>query len=168
MEEETMENSTNNSNSMYYVLGAIVLVAVIGAGYLLRPKTDTTPVVSPQVMAPVATPTPGPISRLSCDTQYYNPVIGFPKYYLSVKGGDISGPTTVNCTMTVSQENKVVTVEKLSSPLTSAPERNGAVFTCTTQGLALAPTIPTKVDVALVDDQGAKATCSALFAMPKP
>ena len=161
-----MENSTNN-NSMYYVLGAIVLVAVIGAGYLLRPKTPA-PAAAPEAVAPVATPTPGPISRLSCDTQYYNPVIGFPKYYLSVRGGDVTGPTTVNCTMTMTQENRVVATEKLSSPLTAAPERGGAVFTCTTQGLALTPTVPTKVDVTLTDDQGAKASCSALFALPKP
>ena len=119
-------------------------------------------------MTPAPTPTPGPITRLACDAQYYNPVIGFPKYYLSVKGGDITGPTKVNCTMTISQSNKVVNSVALSSPLTSAPERGGAVFTCTSDGLDLQPTVPTKVDVALVDDQGAKSTCSATFSLPRP
>lgn len=154
---------------MYYVLGAIVLVAVIGAGYLLRPKTAApSGEGQPTSMAPVATPTPGPITRLACDSQYYNPVIGFPKYYVSVKGGDVTGPTKVDCAMTISQENRVVNTESLSSPLTAAPERGGSVFTCTTQGLELKPTIPTKVDVVLKDDQGAKATCSAVFSLPKP
>jgi len=166
--EETMENSTSSNSSMYYVLGAVVLVAVIGAGYLLRPKTPATG-GTPTAMAPAApTPTPGPITRLSCDSQYYNPVIGFPKYYLSVKGGDVTGPTGVNCTMTISQGNQVINTLKLSSPLTAAPERGGSVFTCTTEGLDIKPTTPTKVDVALIDDQGAKATCSAVFSLPRP
>lgn len=164
-----MENSTSSNSSMYYVLGAVVLVAVIGAGYLLRPKTPATGGAQPTAMAPAApTPTPGPITRLACDSQYYNPVIGFPKYYLSVKGGDITGPTGVNCTMTISQGNQVVNTQKLSSPLTAAPERGGSVFTCTTEGLELKPTTPTKVEVALVDDQGVKATCSAVFSLPRP
>lgn len=168
MEEETMESSTNNS-SMYYVLGAIVLVAVIGAGYMLRPKTATPVTPEPVAMAPKATPTPlGPINRLQCDTQYYNPVIGFPKYYLSVDGSDVAGSTSVDCTMTVTQENKVFAVEKVSSPMLSQPTRNGNVFKCSTPGLELKPMIPTKVEVVLKDDQGAKASCSAVFALPKP
>lgn len=162
-----MDNSTNNS-SMYYVLGAIVLVAVIGAGYMLRPKTAAPTTPEPVAMAPKATPTPlGPITRLQCDTQYYNPVIGFAKYYLSVDGSDVSGPTTVDCTMTVSQENKVVATDKSSSPLEAKPERNGSVFRCSSAALELKPMIPTKVDVTLKDDQGAKATCSAVFALPR-
>lgn len=153
---------------MYYVLGAVVLVAVIGAGYLLRPKAPEGTGTQPTAMAPAPTPTPGPITRLGCDSQYYNPVIGFPKYYLSVKGGDVTGPTKVDCTMTISQANKVINTENLSSPLTAAPERGGSVFTCTSQGLDIQPTTPTKVEVALVDDQGAKATCSASFSLPRP
>jgi hypothetical protein len=165
MEEETMENSTTANNTMYYVLGAIVLVAVIGAGYMLRPKSAGTS-KTPTAMAPQATPTPGPINRLACDTQYYNPVIGFSKYYLSVKGGDVAGATTVECTTTVSQDNKVVATDKSSSPLTANPSRGGSEFTCSTQALELKPTVPTKVDIALRDDQGARATCSAVFALP--
>jgi hypothetical protein len=166
MEEETMENQTNN-NTMYYVLGAIVLVAVIAAGYLLRPKTST-PAPAAQTAAPVATPTLGPISRLACDYQYYNPVIGFPKYYISVEGSDVTGPTSVECTMTMYQNNQIVATQTVSSPLTAKPERSGGVFKCSTQGVDLKPAIPTKVDVALKDDQGAKATCSASFSLPKP
>lgn len=155
---------------MYYVLGAIVLVAVIGAGYMLRPK-PAAPGPSgaePQAMAPKATPTPlGPISRLSCDTQYYNPVIGFPRYYLSVDGSDVNGPTSVDCTITVSQENKVVTSEKVAGKFSANEVRGGQVFKCSTVGLELKHTVPTKVDVVLKDDQGAKASCSAVFALPK-
>ena len=167
MEEETMDNSTNNS-SMYYVLGAIVLVAVIGAGYMLRPKPMAPTTPEPVAMAPKATPTPlGPISRLQCDTQYYNPIIGFSKYYLSIDGSDVTGSTSVDCTMTVSQDNKVVATEKSVAPMEAKPTRNGNVFKCTSSALELKPTIPTKVDVTLKDDQGAKATCSAVFALPK-
>ncbi len=163
-----MDSSTNNS-SMYYVLGAIVLVAVIGAGYMLRPKTaapGTTP--EPVAMAPKATPTPmGPITRLQCDTQYYNPVIGFAKYYLSVDGSDVPGSTSVDCTMTISQDNKVVATDKSVGKLSENTARGGGVFKCSTAALDLKPTIPTKVDVVLKDDQGAKATCSAVFALPR-
>ena len=166
MEEETMENSTTTNNSMYYVLGAIVLVAVIGAGYMLKPKTAAPATPEPAAAARVV-PTPGPISRLACDTQYYNPVVGFNKYYLSVDGGDVTGATNVECTFTINQENRVVTTEKVNSSLAAKPERNGSVFKCTTPGIELKPTIPTRVDVALKDDQGAKATCSAVFALPR-
>jgi len=162
-----MENSTNTNNSMYYVLGAVVLVAVIGAGYMLRPKS-AAPSATPESMAPQASPTPlGPISRLGCDLQYYNPVIGFPRYYLSVDGGDVTGATNVECTFTVTQENKIAATQVVNSSLAAKPERNGAVFKCTTPGVDLKPIIPAKVDIALKDDQGAKATCSAVFALPK-
>jgi hypothetical protein len=163
--EETMENQPNN-NTMYYVLGAIVLVAVIAAGYLLRPKATTPGKTGQQAGVPAAVPTPGPISRLACDVQYYNPVLGFPKYFLSVEGGDVTGPSQVECTMTITQENRVVSTEKMTVPLTEKPDRGGNVFKCSSQALELRPTIPTKVDVSLKDDQGAKASCSAVFALP--
>jgi hypothetical protein len=94
-------------------------------------------------------------------------VLGFPKYYFSVEGADLTGPSSVECTFTVIQENKVTDTENSTVSLTAKPERNGNVFKCTTVGLELKPTIPTKVDVALRDDQGAKATCSAVFTLPK-
>ena len=168
MEEETMENSTTTNNSMYYVLGAIVLVAVIGAGYMLRPKAPAPAAQPDAAMAPKASPTPlGPIARLGCDLQYYNPVIGFPKYYLSVDGADVAGATNVECTFKITQENKVAATEVVNSSLGAKPERNGAVFKCTTPGIDLKPILPAKVDISLKDDQGAKATCSAVFALPK-
>ena len=137
MEEETMDNQTTTNSSMYYILGAVVLVAVIGAGYMLRPKTAAPAAPGePVATAPKATPTPlGPINRLQCDTQYYNPVIGFPKYYLSVDGADVTGAQYVDCTMTISQENKVVATEKTTAPVVAKPERNGGVFKCSTAAL---------------------------------
>jgi hypothetical protein len=165
MEEETMENQTSTNSSLYYVLGAIVLIAVIGAGYLLRPKPAGTAGTANATPAP--TPTPGPITRLACDREYYNPVLGFPKYYFSVEGVDPVGPSSVTCTMTVSQENNTIATQDVTSPMTGAPERGGNSFKCTTQAIDAKPTVPTKVDVVLKDDQGAKASCSAIFSLPK-
>jgi len=86
--ENTVESQPNN-NAMYYILGVIVLIAVVAAGYFMRPKTTLpSPVVSQPTAA--ASPTPGPITRLGCDMQYYNPVLGFTKYFISVEGGDIT------------------------------------------------------------------------------
>jgi hypothetical protein len=166
MEEETMENQPSTNSSLYYVLGAIVLVAVIVAGYLLRPKPATTGEQAAGVPATI-TPMSGPITELACENQYYNPVLGFPKYYFSVEGADPVGASSVDCTFTFTQENKVVAVEKVTGPLLAKPERNGNVFKCITPGLDLKPSIPTKVDVVLRDDEGAKATCSAMFTLPK-
>lgn len=166
MEKETTETS---NNTMYYVLGGLVLLGVLVGGYFYLPKTP--PVTSPEVTnvnPPVPTAVPGPITKLACDTQYYNPVIGFEKYYLTVEGGDTEGASEVTCTTSVTQENKIVATENTTVPLTAKPERGGLVFKCSTQSLVLKSTIPTKVSIALVDDQGSKATCSALFALPKP
>ncbi len=153
----------------YYVLGFIVLIAIVIAGYLLRskstsPATTTTPVAD--VTAP--TPTPGPITKLDCDTQYYNPVVGFPKYYLSAEGGDISTAKTVTCTFTVTVDNKVVATQTVSSPLTDKPQRGGSTFRCTSPAVEIAPNTPAVVDVILKDDLKASSTCSSTFLFPAP
>lgn len=153
---------------MSYVLGAVLVIAVVAGGFFLKPKSATPTGQQPESMAPVATPTPGPITKLGCDSQYYNPVIGFEKYYLSAEGGDTSDAKEVTCTMKVTQENKVVATEKMSSDLTENQARGGGVFKCTTKALELKHTIPTKVDVMLADDKGATASCTAMFALPKP
>ena len=152
----------------YYVLGAVVLVAVVIAGYLLRPKSNTSTVSPTGQAATGATPTPGPITGLICDMQYYNPVIGFTKYYLSVEGGDVSAAKKVDCTFTVSVDDEVVATEKASSPLTEKPQRGGGTFRCTTKALDLTPNVPTVVDVTLQDDVKATRTCSATFLLPAP
>ena len=167
MHMENQEQSQSMGTKQYYVLGFIVLVAVVIAGFLLRgksaaPASTQTPVVQ------VPTPTPGPITQLACDTQYYNPVIGFPKYYLSVEGGDLSSAKKVDCTFTVSVNNKVVATEAASSPLTDKPQRGGGTFRCTSPGLELTPNTPTVVDVVLKDDLKGTSTCSSTFIFPAP
>lgn len=153
----------------YYVLGIVVLIAVVVAGYMLRPKnagsmSTGTPVA--QIVVP--TPTPGPITKLACDVQYYNSKIGFPEYYLSVEGGDVSAATTVDCDMTVSVKNKEETMATVSSPLTPSPARGGSTFRCTTKATALTPGVVSTVDIALKDDLGSTASCSGVFTFPAP
>lgn len=155
---------------MSYVLGGVLVVAVVAGGFLLKPKAPVAPAgQQPEAMVPQTTPTPGMITKLSCDSQYYNPVIGFEKYFLSVEGGDVGDATEVDCTMRVTQEGKVVATEKITSKLTANEARGGSVFKCSTnEALALKHSIPTKVDVTLADDKGANASCTAMFALPKP
>jgi hypothetical protein len=161
------EESQQMGTKQYYVLGFVVLVAIVVAGFLLRGKsTPATPTPVAQVVTP--TPTPGPITKLACDTQYYNPVIGFPKYYLSVEGGDVSAATKVDCTFNVMVNNKIVATQTTSSPLTDKPQRGGSTFRCTTSGVELAPGTPSVVNVVLTDDLKATSTCSAAFSFPSP
>ena len=164
---ENQEQSQSMGTKQYYVLGLIVLVAVIVAGYLLRGKS-TTPAVTPTPIVQDPTPIPGPITQLACDRQYYNPVVGFPKYYLSVEGGDLSTAKKVDCTFTISVDNKVVATQTSSSPLTDIPQRGGGTFRCSTPGIELTPNTPTVVDVVLKDDLKASSTCSSTFLFPAP
>jgi hypothetical protein len=163
------EQSQSMGTKQYYVLGFIVLIAIVVAGYLLRGKS-TNPATSPAPVAVVAapTPTPGPITGLGCDMQYYNPVIGFPKYYLTVEGGDLSTAKKVDCTFTVTVDKKVVATETASSPLTDKPQRGGGTFRCTTPAVDITPKTPAIVDVVLKDDLKASSTCSSTFLFPAP
>lgn len=165
--EETM-NEEQSSNTSALVVGALIVVAVVGiAFYAMKGKAGQTPEKTEVPTQTVTTaPTPKPISKLSCDSQYYNPVIGFPRYYLSVEGGDVSASTSVSCTMTVTAKNVKVATEKIVSPLTAAPERGGSTFRCTTKGLELEKNVPTKVDVTLENDQGESASCTKTFLLP--
>jgi hypothetical protein len=164
-EAESVESQNMNQ---YYVLGAVVLVAVVIAGYLLRSKPSSSTASPIADVVPTATPTPGPITGLACDLQYYNPVVGLPKYYLSVEGGDVSKATKVDCTFTSSVDGKVVNTTRASSSLTAKPERGGNTFRCTTEGVELKADVPTVVDVTLKDDLKSTATCSATFLFPAP
>lgn len=165
---ENQEQSQPMGTKQYYILGFIVLVAIVVAGYLLRGKS-TTPATTPAPVAVAApTPTPGPITGLGCDMQYYNPVVGFPRYYLSVEGGDLSTAKKVDCTFTVTIDKKVIATETASSPLTDKPQRGGSTFRCTTPAVDLAPNTPAVVDVVLKDDLKASSTCSSTFILPAP
>lgn len=149
---------------MTYVAGAILVVAVVAGAWYFRSKGSQSMTVEPtgQPVAEVS-PTPGPITALGCDQQYYNPRVGFPEYYLSVEGGDVSNAKKVTCEFTASVDGKVVSKTTVSSPLTDAPSRGGSTFRCTTQPLELAPNVPTVVDVRLSDDLKANSSCSATF-----
>ena len=165
-----MENEAQSQTAdtkQYYILGFIVLIAIVLAGYLLRGKS-TTPTLTPVAQVITPTPTPGPITKLACDRQYYNPMIGFTKYYLSAEGGDLSAAKTVDCTITVSVDSKVVATQTATSPLTDQPQRGGSTFRCTTPAINLAANTPTVVDVVLKDDLNASATCSSTFQFPAP
>lgn len=165
------EQTPAQDMKQYYVLGIVVLVAIVVAGYMLRPKTggsETTAPTATQTQPAVPTPTPGPITKLGCDVQYFNPKIGFPEYYLSVEGADVSSATQVECTFTTSVKNKEEAVVKITSPMTSSPQRGGSTFRCTTQATPLTPGVPSVVDVALKDNLGSTATCSGAFTFPTP
>jgi hypothetical protein len=165
---ENQEQSQSMGTKQYYILGFIVLIAIVGAGYLLRGKSTPATTQTPVANIAAPTPTPGPITGLGCDTQYYNPVVGFPKYYLSVEGGDLSTAKKVDCTFTVTIDKKVVVTETASSPLTDKPQRGGSTFRCTTPAIDIAPNMPAVVDVILKDDLKASSTCSSTFLFPAP
>ncbi len=165
---ENEEQSQPMGTKQYYILGFIVLVAIVIAGYLLRGKSTTPSTTTPIVDVAAPTPTPGPITKLDCDTQYYNPVIGFPKYYLSVEGGDLSTAKKVDCTFTVTVDDKVVATQTVSSPLTDKPQRGGGTFRCTTPAIDITPNTPAVVDIVLKDDLKASSTCSSTFLFPAP
>lgn len=176
MEEAQKVDKQESNAQIYYVIGAVVLVVVIAAGFFLRPK----PATQSQAPAPVETagaatvagtttpaPTKGPITKLACEDQYYNPVIGIPEqYYLSVDGADVAGATSVDCTFTARVNNQVVQTATVTAQPAAAPERNGSTFRCTTSAMKLAKGVTTKIEVALKDDQDATGTCSRFFIFP--
>ncbi len=162
--EQGSESTESQSAMLYYGIGAVVLVLVVALAYFLRPKSapGTTPFATPVA----ATPTPGPITQLACEKQYYNPVIGFPKYYFSVEGVDVAPATSVSCAFVVGVGGSVSATATVSSSVTPAPGRGGSVFRCTTEGFPMEKNTAAKVDVTLTDDQNATATCTSNFLLP--
>jgi hypothetical protein len=178
-----MEKEKDVSSSVSwstYVVGAIIVVAVVGGAWYFRtmsnPNSPLIPIGNEQQQQQQITneepmtpsPTPGPITGLVCDQQYYNPKIGFKEYYLNVEGGDLSTAKNVNCTFTAKINDNIVGQSSAKSSLTPAPSRNGSTFRCTTAAVALEPGIPTVVDVTLTDDLKQSATCTATFTYPMP
>lgn len=168
MDEQTPEPAeVGLGNQLYIILGAILLVVIIGAWYFLRQKSE--PFQQTSVTAPIVpTPTPGPVTGLACENQYYNPVIGFPQYYISAEGVDLPGSKKIDCVMKMSVEGHPVGTATISSPLTPLPQRGGDSFRCTTQKVELTPGVSTVVDVAVNNDRGQTASCSATFILPSP
>lgn len=164
-EEKKSMKDEGSETQMYYVIGAVVLVVIIAMGYFLWPKAPSSSSV--QTVAPLEpTPTPGPITKLACEKQYYNPVVGFPQYFVSVEGVDLSNTKSVTCTTEVRVANRTLSTDSTQSAMTAVPERNGNTFKCTTKALDLLENVPITVDVALKDDVNATASCSAEFLLP--
>lgn len=169
--EEEQESSTQVSGSLtYYVLGAVVLALIAGGVYFLRPKSATSPGATPtEVVVPVeVSPTPGPIAGLACERQWYNPVIGFPKYFFGVDGADLMSTKKVSCNLSVSVGGKVVATTSAQSTLTEAVGRGGGTFRCDSPSLELEPNVPTVVDVMLKNDNNQTAFCTQTFVLPQP
>lgn len=165
------DEEEGNDASIYYVLGGVVLVAAIAGYFLLKPKTPAP--AAPQTaqeqqvaQAPQPTPTVGPITKFGCERQYYNPVVGLPRYYVSVEGTDLAQSGNVTCEFSLSVKDKVVQTAKTEAALTPSAERGGSTFRCTTNGLELAKGIATKVDVKLTNDRSQSANCSQQFIFP--
>ena len=153
----------------YIVSAVLVLIVLSGAWYFRSKSTSSESVLLPPTQTePVATPTPGPITKLACDNQYFNQKVGFSEYYLSAEGGDVSQAKTVTCEFSAKVNNKVVAKATVEGPLSSAPQRGGSTFRCTTKALALDPNVLTTIDVKLTDDLKVSSTCSADFTFPSP
>ncbi len=154
---------------MTYIIGALIVVAVLAGAWYFRSK-GTKPAVVQPTGEPVAVTTPpdSTITGLSCDQQYYNPKIGFSEYYLSAAGGDLKGASNVTCTFTARVNDEVVATATAQGPLSDAPQRGGSTFVCTTKAIALTPNIPTVVDIVLKDNLKTTSTCSATFTFPSP
>lgn len=175
MENETAHHQPKSEGSdatVYYVIGAVALVALVGAGYLLRPKpavpagapAATEPVVQqPVVVQP--TRASGPIKELACELQFFNPVIGFNKYFLSTEGSSPDA-TKITCKYDVSVEDKLVATETVAGEITNSVTRGGKEFRCVTKGLELKPNLSHTVAVTITDDKKATTECKRNFLFP--
>jgi len=168
MEKEETSDVMESPSMMTYVIGAVLVLVVIAGAWYFRSKTPTNVTEPTGSEATLVKPTLGPISGLACDQQYFNPKIGFPQYYLSVEGGNVSEAETVTCEFTAYVDEEEVASATAESPLTPQPERGGSTFRCTTEGIDLEPGVETIVDIALEDDLGETSTCTATFTFPTP
>lgn len=154
--------------TMYYVIGAAIVAVIAGGVYFFRPQQSSfqTTTALPQ-QQPLPTRPTGPITGLACEYQYYNPVVGFPRYYLSAEGTDVAETKSVTCAFTVTVANNEVAKEAATEDsFSDAPERGGKTFRCTTQAVTLEKNVPTKVDVVMTNDKKESVTCSSTFALP--
>lgn len=160
-QEENMDGSM-----MYYIIGGLVVVAIAAGVWFLRPQGGTALTGFGTPLLP--TPTPGPITALSCEKQYYNPVVGFTDYYIGLDGVDVPATKSVICEFTISMGGTILSTESAKASFVAAPERNGQVFTCRTKKLSLTPELNTDVTVKITNDLGLTNTCSTTYVLPKP
>lgn len=169
MDEQPEQTTQTNCSLTYYLLGAVVLAFIAGGVYFLRPKSATPQAPPANVVTPIeATPTPGPITGLACERQWYNPVVGFPKYYLGVDGVDFMTTKKAMCEFSISVGGKVIATSSAESGLTQAAGRGGGTFRCDSKDLPLEFNVPTVVDVTLKNDKNETATCTQTFVLPPP
>lgn len=165
MAEETVETQPAG-NMMYYLVGAGVVVAIAAGIYFMRPKQNTQTNTAPIAEEPTPTLPTGPIAGLACEQQYYNPVVGFPRYFLGVRGADGTETKEVDCEFTVSVGGNTVATETATAEFTDAPDRGGQIFNCRTKEIALTKNVPTKVDVKVTNDSKVTTACSRVFLLP--
>ncbi len=170
-DEEKKHTEESSDSSIYYILGGVVLVAAIAGFFLLKPKeatmapTPSTETPSQEVVA--VSPTPAPITKFACEKQYFNPMVGLPKFYLSAEGVDILTTGDVTCDYSISVGNKVVATATATGTLINDPARGGGTFRCQTNpALELARGVNTKVDVTVTNPNSETATCTQNFVFP--
>lgn len=158
MEQENLSTQPEGDSSIVYIIGAIIIVAVIVAGVLLWPKPKAKEEAVTSVVEEKQV-----ITKLGCDTQWYNPKIGFPEYYLSAEGTALSTTKSVDCTFTITGnlDGKVLATEKIPAILTSAAERGGQTFRCTTTAIPLPKGTVVTMKTTVADDLESGATCKA-------
>lgn len=157
----------SNDNTVYYLVGAGAVVAIAAGMYFFRPQQTTSPQTTTPVAEQQTPPLPtGPISTLACEQQYYNPVVGFPKYFLGVRGADVKETKEVNCEFTVRVGGNTVATDTAKATFTAAPERGGQIFNCRTKAIELSKNVPTNVDVQLENDAKVTIGCSRIFQLP--
>jgi len=162
MENETNLPKTEGETSSVYIIGAIIVVAVIIGAVLLWPKSKKTIEQTTTVQTPIVEEKTM-ITKLTCDKQWYNPMIGFPKYYLSAEGSALLTTKEVTCTFTVisNADGKVLATQEAPAVLQSANERGGQTYECTTKAVELIKGANVTMKTMVTDDQGASASCAA-------
>jgi hypothetical protein len=167
-EDEKKETNESSDSSIYYILGGVVLVAAVAGFFLLRPKeSKVQQTTTPVVQGPVVTPTPAPITKLACEKQYYNPMTGLGKYYLSLEGVDTIAAGDITCDYSFIVKDKVVATATAIGQLREEPSRGGSVFKCQTNpAVELAKGVATKVTVKVTNPKNESVECSQNFIFP--
>lgn len=158
--ENEQEHSTQTpveENTLVYIVGAVIVVAVIVAGVIMWPKTKTTS----EIKDVQSTPSTKTLTQLTCDSEWYNPVIGMSKYYLSARGSDIKNGT-IECTFTLTNASGAAILnEKVTTTTTPTSDKNGETFTCTTKALEKIPQrVPLMMTSLVKNDEGKTASCT--------
>ena len=171
MEETPSQEEQPTGSMTYYIIGAVVLALIAGGVYFFRPQSTSAPVqTGSEVVTPVVevSPPSGPITGLACERQWYNPVVGFQKYFIGVEGADLMTTKKVTCSFSVSVSGKVVATSSAQSSLAPVASRGGGTFRCDSPALELEANIPTVVDVMLKKDLNQTASCTQTFVLPQP